>query len=348
MMERPDLSGVNEEVRAYIEYLEKRLKIGAAPAAAEPTDTPLPTEQPTTICMITISKDGLAKRTYRHLYPRQHRGGMGVFDLDTNDPDFPIALANAEENQHLLLFSSKARVYRHAVSRLMDAPVHHRGEPLFDRSPLDPDEYIVAALPERASGYVAILSEQGRIRCLRHHLFGEHMRPGTQLFKVEESGPLTAVCWTPGDADLFVASRLGMAIRFSEKLVNPQGDWAIKLASGDRAVSVASVTDADGVFLMTASGKGTVRLMSGFAPNKSTGGSGKIAMKTDELAGAAVLGSEDEVFAISRYGKIIRFPGVEVPPSEGVVQGVYCMSLRADEVLKMLVSSPRLERSSLF
>lgn len=347
-MERPDLSETSDTIRAYIDYLEKRLKIGAAPAVVEPSDAPLPAEPQTTICVITFSKDGRAKRTYRHLYPRQHRGGVGIFDLDTNDPDFPIALAIADEGQNILLFTSKARVYRHSTARIAEAPVHDRGDMLFDRSPLDADEYVVAALPVRASGYIAVLTEHGRVRCLRHHLFGEHMRPGTQLFKIEESGPLAAVCWTPGDADLFVATRSGMAIRFSEKLVSPQGDLAIRLGDGDRAVGVTSVTDESGVLLLTASGKGTVRLMSGFAANKSTGGSGKIAMKTDDLVGAAALERADEVFAISKYGKIIRFPGEEVPPSEGVVQGVFCMTLRADEVQTMLVSSPRLERSSLF
>ena len=40
----------------------------------------------------------------------------------------------------------------------------------------------------------------------------------------------------------------------------------------------------------------------------------------------------DDVFAISGLSKIIRFQAVEIPPKEGVVQGVNCMALRADEV----------------
>lgn len=347
-LERPDLEGVSPEIRAYIEQLEKRLKIGIQTDVNEIPDTPLTDEPPTNICIITISKDGRAKRTFRHLYPRQHRGGIGIFDLDTNDPDYPIVLVNAMDTQSLLLFTNKARVYRYTVSRLLEAAVHAKGELLYERSPLDTDEYFVAALPERAFGYVAILTGQGRIRCLRHHLFGEHMRAGMQVFKTEETGPLTAVCWTPGDAELFVVTKMGQGIRFSEKLVNPQGDQAIRLSEDDSAVGVASVTEDSGVVLLTANGKGTVRLMSGFAANKSSGGSGKMAMKTDELVGAAALEEDADVFAISREGKIIRFPGSEIPATEGVVQGVYCMSLRGDEVNTVLVSSPKLVNNSLF
>lgn len=347
-VDRPDLEGVRPDVRAYIEYLEKRLKINAAPAADEVPDTPLVSEQPTNISIVSISRAGQAKRTYRHLYPRQHRGGVGIFDLDTNDPDYPTVLANTLDSASLLLFTNKARVYRHGVSKLLDAPVHARGESIFDYSPFDPDEYIVTALPERASGYVALLTERGRVRSLRHHLFGEHMRPGTQVFKTEETGQLVSACWTPGDSDLFVITRLGQAIRFSEKLISPQGDTAIRLGADDRAVGVTTVSDDSAVLLLTAAGKGTQRLMSGFAPNKSLGGSGKIAMKADDVVGAAAVEGEDEVFAISRYGKIIRFRADEVPSTEGVVQGVYCMSLRGDELTTFLVSPLRLVNNSLY
>lgn len=347
-LERPDLEGVSPEVRAYIEHLEKRLKIGVQPETNDVPDIPLTDEQPTNICIMTISKEGYAKRTYRHLYPRQHRGGMGIFDLDTSEPDYPLVLANAMDTQSLLLFTNKARVYRHSATRVLESPVHGKGELLFDRTPLEPDEFVIAALPERAAGYVAVLTTQGRIRSLRHHLFGEHMRAGMQLFKTDETGPLAAACWTPGDADLFVATKMGQGIRFSEKLVTPQGDQAIRLGEGDSAVGVASVTEDSGVVMLTAGGKGTVRLMSGFSPNKSLGGSGKIAMKTDDLVGVALMDSEADVFAVSRYGKIIRFPADEIPPSEGVVQGVYCMALRGDEVSAVLVSSPKLVNNSLF
>lgn len=352
-MERPDLSQIDPQVKAYIEFLEKRLKINTAPredtvVTAPVPDTPLPAESPTTINIITISKNGYAKRTFRHLYPRQHRGGMGIFDIDIADEDAPAVLLNAEEGQSILVFTNKARVYRLPLPKIEQGLVHSKGELIFDRSPLDPDETVAAALPDRAAGYIALLSAHGRVRCLRHHLFGEHMRPGTAMFRFEEFGALVSVCWTPGDSDLFIASQKGQAIRFSEKLLNPQGDLGLRLAEGDRAVAVASVYPDSNVFLLSANGKGTIRPMEGFAPNKSAGGSGKMAMKTDQLIGAVTVEPEDEIFAESRYCKIIRFRADEVPEAEGAVQGVFCMGLRGDEVSTIMKSSPTLRSSGLF
>jgi len=86
-------------------------------------------------------------------------------------------------------------------------------------------------------------------------------------------------------------------------------------------------------------GKGTIRLMAGFAPNKSQGGSGKIAIKNDQVVSALSVELNDDIFIISRLGKIIRFSAEEVPMSEGVVQGVNCISLRSDEVMASTSSS---------
>ena len=77
-------------VLSYIEALEAELeRLTASAAAADPpwhTDASAaaePAEPPTTLNVITISAGRVAKRTPRHLYNRQRRGGMGVFDLET-------------------------------------------------------------------------------------------------------------------------------------------------------------------------------------------------------------------------------------------------------------------------
>ena len=86
-IERPDLTGVSPEILAYIERLEAEVarrttrSRKARPATIEAP--PEPSEPPTTVNVITISTAGMAKRTPRHLYGRQRRGGMGIFDLDT-------------------------------------------------------------------------------------------------------------------------------------------------------------------------------------------------------------------------------------------------------------------------
>jgi DNA gyrase subunit A len=345
-MKRPDLSNVDEVVRAYIVYLEDQLRAcepikksrsatGKRQEVDRVPDTHLPAEPPTSINILTVSYEGIAKRTHRHHYSPQHRSGMGVFDLEVPEPDYPAILTSVDENQNLIVFTNQARVFRINLNKVPAMPLRSRGQTLLDRVQLDDGERIAAILPERAQGYIALVSANGRVRTLRHHLFGEHMRPGTAMYSYRDHGPLSSVCWTTGDADLFILTKNGMAIRFNEKVVPPQGENGIRLLGDDKVVAITSVYDESGVFMIGADGKGTTRLMSGFAPNKSAGGSGKIATRNTRLVAAAAVGLNDSIFIITRLGKIIRFRADEVPPTEGVIQGVNCISMRADEVVAM-------------
>jgi len=335
-VERPDLSQVDPAVRAYIETLEAELDglraVGAEPDEVEAVESPPePQEPPTTINVISVSALGFAKRTPRHLYSRQRRGGMGVFDLEVAEGDRPAFLTLADVSHTLIAITSLARAFRVRVSDLPETLVHARGESLADRLRLQRDERLAAVLPTRDSGYLAVLSWRGYVRGLRYNFFGEGMTPGVSVYDAKEFGTPVAACWTPGDADLFIGTRRGTAIRFSERSVPVAGCQGIRLEAEDAAVTIAAVQPDSGVFLLGASGKATIRLMPGFAPNKSPGGGGKTAMRGDRLVAALTVESTDDLFIISRLGKMIRFRASDVPAKEGVVQGVNCMALRSDE-----------------
>jgi DNA gyrase subunit A len=352
-IERPDLSKLDPSVRAYIEMLEIELaKTRKRPARAISDNEdevvadlpPLePDETPTTLNLVTLTGSGVAKRTPRHLYSRQRRGGMGVFDLDTPANEPPLILQVVEEAGSLLLFTNLARSFRLPVSLITEGPVHSRGQSVIGRLGLLPEERVAVILPDQVRGSVAMVSKLGWVRTLRHHVFGEYMKPGTSLFDAPKYGELTAACWTPGDAELFIATRQGRAIRFSEKLVPPQGGPGMKAENDDYPIAITAVYPDSGVFLVGEDGKGTIRSMEGFNPNKSAGGSGKLAMNTSALVGAATVIDSDDIFLISRLSKIIRFKAGEVPAKEGVVQGVNCMTLRADQVTA-LITTPTLAR----
>ncbi len=338
-MQKPDLSHIDPDIRAYIEALEaelERLRPRPRKAAPAEEEAPLPplvlSEEPTAINLIAISASGLAKRTPRHLYQRQRRGGMGIFDIDLPEEERPAILATAEPGQHLLIFTNLARAFRLPVSAIVETPIRSKGEYISGKFNLLPGEFLAAALPDQARGAVALVSERGMVRYLRHHVFGDYMKPGTPLFEPNRFGSLVAACRTPGDADLLIVTRLGKAIRFSEKLVPPTGGPGIRLDEGDTPVAIAAVDDDSLVYLAEADGKGTIRTMASFNANKSAGGGGKLAMKSDQVVAAHTVAQGEDIFMISRLCKIIRFMGDEVPAKEGVVQGVNCMALRADQV----------------
>jgi DNA gyrase subunit A len=340
-IERPDLSSIDPQILAYIEYLEAelaRLQAGSrSRSRSVPAEPAEPSEPPTTDCLVTMSKNGAIKRTYRHLYTRQRRGGMGIFDLDTPEDDPPTFMTLADESADLLFITDFGRGYRSPVNALPATQIRERGQNASDLLNLQSDENVKVMLPAKDEGYLAVLSERGYVRLLRHNYLGEKMRPGTPLFDVGRFGPVAAGSWTTGEDELFIATKQGKGIRFREKMVHANGSLGIRLARGDDVVAVTGVTEDSGVLLIGADGKGTIRLMEGFAANKAPGSGGKTAMKTDHLIGSMTIKERDDIFVISRLSKVIRFQAIEIPPKTGVVQGVNCMALRADEVTALTV-----------
>lgn len=343
MPERPSLENVSEEVREYIERLEAELvhlrRKPTTASAAEASQTTVADEPPTTANILTFSQGAVIKRTPRYLYGRQRRGGMGVFDLDTAENDAPAFLAHADQAETLLLFTSEGRAFRLPVNTLVESPVRARGQAITDLIPFRIAEQIVAALPEGAGQYVILFSQRGWVRRIRAAYLGKSMIQGTSFHDLKEGGPLVAACWSGGSDDVFLASREGKAIRFTESQIPARGCLGIRLDVTDVGVGVAAVRPDSGVLLIGQDGVGTIRLMSGFSANKAPAAAGKVAMKTDRLIGAATAGETDEIFVISRLGKIIRFAASEIPAKEGVVQGVNCMNLRADEAVGLIVTA---------
>lgn len=334
--QRPDLEGLPSEVQAYIEYLESALAATQSSGRRRSAPSTEPSEAPTSRQVISISRSGRIKRTARHHYSRQRRGGMGVFDLE-NEGDPPAFLVIADLSARLFILTDRNRYFSLPVETVREEELHSHGEPISTHLPLQPDEGLAVVLPDAQSTYLNILSDRGWVRRLSATQLG-HLKPGMQL-EVRAGHRAVAGCWSSGTEDLFIVSRQGKAIRFGERQVPISGGClGIRLDPSEEAAAITAVDEESGVFIMGNDGKGTIRLMSGFRSNKSPGAGGKVAMKLERLVGAQVAPPGSDIFATSALGKVIRFQADEIPPKEGVVQGVNCMSLRADETVACTVS----------
>lgn len=342
-MQRPDLQNIPNEVIEYIEYLESLVPQKKSANVRQPIETPpvvipLAEEAPSASQIINISNLGFAKRTPRHLYIPQHRGGTGNPDLQIEQDDTQKLLSVTNDGDTLLLFTNLGRVFRLPSNRLEEKSNRQPGDWVWDRIELQSSERIAAVLPVIAAGYIAMVTRTGRVRTLRHHLFGEHMRTGMSVFSPAEHGEFVSACWTNGDQDLLICTKNGTAIRFSEKLVPPMGDQAIRLSESDEVVSITAVYPESDVFTATADGRGSLRQMSGFSANKSLGGGGKMLIKSDHVISSVAVKPDDHIFLLTKLGKVIRFPAAEMPVTDAPVQGVNCITLRGDEVISMIKS----------
>jgi DNA gyrase subunit A len=338
---RPDLSHVDPAILAYIESLENELHRSAVePRFREttPVEVSEPSEPPTTLMVLTATAGGFIKRTPRHFYDRQRRAGMGIFDLDSSEADPPTLLTIADLSQGVVFLTSQARAFRMPVAELSESPVRARGTSLASHLQLRPDERFTLAFPDSGSTYLLLVSQRGTIRRIRYNYLGENVRPGSLMYELREGGAPAAACWSDGEGEVLITTRKGNGIRFAEKQIPVRGCSGIRIDPDDAVVGVSPISADCSVFMASADGKGTVRLMSGFTPNKEPGGGGKVAFKGDALVGSAAVRDNDDVLILSRLGKIIRFRAGEVPAKEGPVQGVNCMALRGDECVALAVA----------
>ncbi|MCB0069250.1 MAG: hypothetical protein KDD77_18935 [Caldilineaceae bacterium] len=343
-MQRPYMTGLSPEILAYIEALEAEIEtLRSEGEDSRRAEAPLePSEPPTTINIITVSAGGVAKRTPRHLYLRQRRGGMGVFDLDTPENDPPAFVVMADVAAGLILLTDQGRAFRLPVSEVPERDVRGRGESLLARFPMRPGErlaIVATDTPVDGGAFLLLVTERGQIRRIARQYVGPSLQPGTVLCDPRDGGAPAAACWSHGAGEVFIVTRSGLAIRFSERQVPVRGCLGLRVNPDDRVVAVAAPAADGGVFLLSQDGKGTVRLMPGFSANKSPGSGGKVAIKADVVVGAHVVDAQSDLFAISRLGKVIRFQVSEVPAKEGVVQGVNCMALRADDCVALTAGS---------
>ena len=331
-MERPDLAQTTPEIRAYITHLEVELA-RLTEGKRRSTALPEPSEPETTLHVITISRRGVAKRTPRHLYARQRRSGMGVFDLETAVSDHPAHVTIADQSANLLLVTSLGRIFRLPVAKIAVGDVRDGGESLAEQIKFHPNEQLVAALPDEGGEFLVMASERGWVQRVRKSFLGKNLFPGMSFHDVKHGGLITSACWTRGSDELLIGTRQGKGIRFRETQVPERGGClGLRVDQGDVTVAVTAVLETSSVFLISDDGKGTIREMSGFRMNKAPGAGAKVVMKTDNLVGAVTVKDGDDLFIISETGKMIRFKADEVPPKEGVVQGVNCMAVRNDVV----------------
>ncbi len=337
-VDRPNLDNVDAEIRAYIEHLEQQLLSSGARKQAESRPTLEPSEPETTINIITVTADGRAKRTPRHLYVRQRRSGMGVFDIETDEALPPTILCEADANADVLIITEEGRIFRTPVASIPETDGRGRGTPLGDLIQLNHSERVVSLLPTDDGLYINLISERGRVRHVRKTYLGPTMTQGIRYHKVSEGGYVTGACWSSGNDDLFIATRKGLGIRFSEKQVPNTGVLGMRVDPDDMTIAIAATNEDGGMLVIGHDGKGSIRLMAGFRKNKAPGAGGKVVLKTDQLVGVQSVEAGNDVFVISQLAKLIRFSADEIPAKTGVVQGVNCMTLRADAVTAVTVS----------
>jgi DNA gyrase subunit A len=298
--------------------------------------------------VIAITQSGYIKRLPVTAYREQRRGGIGVMGMDLKDEDYIEHLFVASTHDYILFFTSVGKVYRLKVHELPLGSRQSKGRAIVNLLPFRQGETVRAVIQTRAfeeAKYLLFATKNGVVKKTELKAYNTNLKAdGIIAIKMREGDELVGVRHSTGEDDVLMVSRLGQAIRFSEKDVRAMGRDAsgvqgMRMRGDDEVISVAIAADDADLLVITENGYGKRTRVSEY-PKKGRGGMGvktvQLTAARGHLAGARVVRDGYQVMLISTGGTVIKMPVEDVKRLGRSTQGVIVMRLREGEQVSSL------------
>ena len=310
---------------------------------------------------ITVSNTGYIKRTAISSYRSQRRGGKGRIGMRTREEDFITHLFVASTHAYILIFSDRGRVYWLKVHEIPDVGPGGKGKAIANLVSMRPDEKIAALLavrewPETEGEHCIVMgTRKGAIKKTDLTAYAHPRTGGIMAMGVEEGDSVIAVEMTDGRGEVFLGTRLGMAIRFLETDVRSMGRTAhgvrgISLRKGDEVVAMAVVEPGGTLLTVTENGYGKRTELDEYRV-QSRGGMGIINIQTTErngrVVGIAHVRDGHQLMLITQQGKILRMVTGDIRSIGRATQGVRLIEIEeGDRVVSVARLAEREEREA--
>src|SRR5262252_3646704 len=296
--------------------------------------------------VVTITHGGYAKRTKTDLYRAQRRGGKGVRGAQLRTDDIVDHFFVTTTHHWILFFTNKGRVYRAKAYELPDAARDARGQHVANMLAFQPDEQIAEVLALRdysVAPYLVLATKGGLVKKSRLTDFDSPRTGGIIAINLREDDEVIGARLTSLDQDLLLVSKKAQALRFhaTDEALRPMGratsgGIGMRFANGDELLGMYVVREGADVLVATAGGYAKRTPVDEY-PVKGRGTMGvvtaRIVDQRGELVGALMVDPEDEVYAITSTGGVIRTSAAEVKQSGRQTMGVRLMNLAAGDSL---------------
>jgi DNA gyrase subunit A len=283
--------------------------------------------------VITISHAGYIKRNALTTYRAQKRGGKGKIGMETKEEDFVERLFTATAHSYILFFTNKGRVYWLKVHQIPEASRQAKGKAIVNLIQISQDERVTAALPVREftpGHFILMATTQGIVKKTELESYS-HPRPsGIIAITLEEGDELISAEVTDGKRDVFLGTRDGLSIRFSETEVREigrtgKGVIGIRLDEGNEVKGMEIVRDDSTILTVTENGYGKRSTLEDYR-SQGRGGKGiitiKITEKNGRVIGMAQVSEDDEIILITANGKVLRIRARDISVQGRNTQGV--------------------------
>jgi DNA gyrase subunit A len=328
---------VSDELRAIVDKHgdERRSRIIAAEGEVSMED--LIAEEDV---VVTISNGGYAKRTQTGLYRAQRRGGKGIIGAQLRQDDVVEHFFVTTTHHWLLFFTDKGRVYRAKAYELPETARSARGQHVANLLAFQPDETIAQVLALRdyeVAPYLVLATRDGLVKKTALGEFDSNRSGGVIAINLREGDAVIAARLVSAEDDLLLISRKGQSIRFhaDDEALRPMGRATsgvigMRFRQGDELLAMMVAQPEAFVFTATDGGFAKRTPIDEY-PVQGRGGQGVLTARlTDDrggLVGALMVGTGDEIFAITSGGGVIRTRSDEVRPTSRATMGVRLINL---------------------
>ena len=258
--------------------------------------------------------------------------------MKQREEDFVNEMFICSTHDNILFITNKGIMYKLKCYEVPEGSKSSRGVNAVNLLPLGEDEKIAAMIKTSdfdEGKYVVMVTKNGKIKRTALSAYKNVRKNGLIAIGLDEGDEIAGVRMTDGSAQLFVATRNGMAIRLEEEKIrsmsrSAHGVKAIKLRDGDYVVSMARVREGASLLTVTDKGYGKRTELDAYRI-QNRGGFGLLNYKTGEekgyVCGIKVVDETDDIILISNDGIIIRIRCADVRIMGRYATGVKVMKV---------------------
>lgn len=289
-------------------------------------------------CVVTLTKNGYIKRMPVADYKTQRRGGRGITGMKQREEDFVEEMFICGTHDNILFISNKGIMYKLKCYEVPDGSRASRGFNLINLLSLADGEKITAMIKTTdfsEDKFITIVTKNGKIKRSNLSLYRNVRKNGLIAIGLDEGDEIAGVRMTDGNAQIFVATRNGMAIRIEESKGrsmsrSAHGVKVIRLRDGDYVVGMARVREGASLLTVTENGYGKRTEIDNYRI-QNRGGYGITNYKVDDIrghvCGIKIVDEDNDIILVSSDGIIIRILASDVRIMGRAAKGVRVMKV---------------------
>lgn len=322
---------------------ERRTKIMAVSGEVDVEDL-IPEED----CVLTLTNFGYVKRQKTDTYKLQRRGGRGVSGMSCREEDVASEMFVVNSHDYVMFFTNLGKTYRLKCYEIPEGSRTSKGTNVANLLPILPEEKVTSMIKVPAfeeEKFLVMVTKGGIIKRTQLNAYDSARKSGLIAIDLDEGDELAWVSVTDGRTELMVATKKGMAIRFSETDVRvvgrtARGVKAITLKDGDSVVGMSPVCREKMVLTVSETGYGRLSDFDDYRL-QNRGGKGIInyhVEKYGDVAAIKLVSSDEDVILIAENGVIIRIKADSVRKCSRPSKGVRVMKIADDNKIVAVAS----------